>query len=411
MFTLAWLSSAPSAATLSVGPTQTYLTIRDAIAAAAPGDEIVVDPGAYFESLDIAFDLTVRGSAPGAALIRNGGVTVDITGGNVRFESMIVDGDNAKGFRTNGGGVSLTLVDVELFDAKIAIDAEGPLTILDSFIHDNGGDAWYGAVNAWGDSVYISGSTFLRNETDLVHPDPWSGEGGAVYVSTTRRAVIVNNHFEANASRYRGGALYVFDHANLRIEGNTFCENTSSLGGAIAFDGGNSSRGHVRNNVFIENSVEMNSAYYNQDTGRGGAIWIDGGNMRGIVVFANSFAGNSAENGGAHVYLSSRGNPFQLDGNLFAFGARSASVDTVGANITGNYNAWWSNSRDMAGSFAVGANDVVGVDPMVTAFTSDGDCGNDDLTPLAGSPLIDAGNPILSDSDGSVADIGFTGGR
>ena len=49
-------------------------------------------------------------------------------------------------------------------------------------------------------------------------------------------------------------------------------------------------------------------------------------------------------------------------------------------------------------------------DPQLTAFSDDGNCNNDDVTPRPGSPLIDAGDPTVTDGAGSRSDIGATGG-
>jgi hypothetical protein len=62
-FALLLLASPAYAATLQVGPSRTYTTVRDAILAASDGDVIEIDAGVY--SGDVATiranDLTIRG--------------------------------------------------------------------------------------------------------------------------------------------------------------------------------------------------------------------------------------------------------------------------------------------------------------------------------------------------------------
>ena len=50
------------------------------------------------------------------------------------------------------------------------------------------------------------------------------------------------------------------------------------------------------------------------------------------------------------------------------------------------------------------------VDPLLTAWSDDGDPTNDDLVLTAASPLVDGGNPALFDPDGSRSDGGGLGG-
>src|SRR5205085_2780917 len=52
----------------------------------------------------------------------------------------------------------------------------------------------------------------------------------------------------------------------------------------------------------------------------------------------------------------------------------------------------------------------IAAEPMLVDYTLDGTPDDDNLVPLRDSPLVDAGDPMLSDPDGSVSDIGATGG-
>ena len=402
--------SMASAATLEVGVGHPHATIGSALASAVAGDLVLVHPGSYVEDLVVDTDVTIRGAAVGVTIHGvNAPEAIAIDDATVTIESLAIDGSGAHGIEVDASS-TLTVRDIELYGSTIGIRALGDLVIEDATIRDNDGEAWDGAVHATGDTLEVRGSTFLRNSTLLAHPDPWSGWGGAISAANARRTVIEDNWFEANASRYAGGAVYVTNHGKVRIERNTFCANTSVMGGAVAIENGGTERSRIRNNVFQENAVEMSSAYGNANTGRGGAIFADGGGDPGADIFANTFVGNEAENGGAHVFVRTAGSTFHLNGNLFSFGSGSPAVRTTGAAATGDYNAWWSNSADVAGSFAYGGSDVIGLDPLLGAVSLDGDCTNDDLSPGAGSPLIDASDPRLVDPDGTVADIGHTGG-
>src|SRR6266567_2736039 len=67
---LATLASVPSAAaTLMVGPGQTYKAPSDAASAASAGDIIRIMPGTYFDcAIWTVGNLTIEGTAPGVVL-------------------------------------------------------------------------------------------------------------------------------------------------------------------------------------------------------------------------------------------------------------------------------------------------------------------------------------------------------
>ena len=107
----------------------------------------------------------------------------------------------------------------------------------------------------------------------------------------------------------------------------------------------------------------------------------------------------------------------------------SVNADTqarIGAAVVGwdgsgevvlNYNAFSDNSSNQAEAFMQGSHsswDPIGVDGNIDSdagFTDvSGDADGWDLTLGAGSALIDAGDPDVSDPDGSVCDIGAYGG-
>jgi uncharacterized protein (TIGR03382 family) len=97
--------------------------------------------------------------------------------------------------------------------------------------------------------------------------------------------------------------------------------------------------------------------------------------------------------------------PHTVTNTLFAFNA-AAGISAVGG-LTHHHNAYWASNPPVTGG--VGATDVV-ADPLLAGFIDDGICGNDQLWPGFGSPLVDAGDPALQDPDGGPSDIGAFGG-
>ncbi len=59
LFSFAVLIVPASAAALTVGPSEQYKTITDAVNAAQPGDTITVSPGTYTENVVVAKSLTI----------------------------------------------------------------------------------------------------------------------------------------------------------------------------------------------------------------------------------------------------------------------------------------------------------------------------------------------------------------
>ena len=72
-----------------------------------------------------------------------------------------------------------------------------------------------------------------------------------------------------------------------------------------------------------------------------------------------------------------------------------------------DHTLWFDNDRNLVGA---PSTNHVEADPLLAAWTADGDCSNDDWTLLPGSPARDAGNPAWPDLDGTPNDIGVTGG-
>jgi MYXO-CTERM domain-containing protein len=94
--------------------------------------------------------------------------------------------------------------------------------------------------------------------------------------------------------------------------------------------------------------------------------------------------------------------------NLLIAHDGTAYDGVAGASGAFDYNGWYRNATNS--SRTLGAHDLTGADPKLVAWSADGDCTNDDVTLLAGSPALDRGDPAVLDRDGSRSDLGATGG-
>ena len=72
------------------------------------------------------------------------------------------------------------------------------------------------------------------------------------------------------------------------------------------------------------------------------------------------------------------------------------------------YSAFYNNGAD--GLLSLVAPGLIWVDPLLVQWSNDVDGSNDDCLLQPSSPLLDAGDPSVSDTDGSLSDIGFYGG-
>jgi len=83
----------------------------------------------------------------------------------------------------------------------------------------------------------------------------------------------------------------------------------------------------------------------------------------------------------------------------------SYDISIENSNIYNNASGEYSGVTDPTGS-----EGNISVDPDFVAFSSDGDPDLWDLHLAPSSPLIDGGDPSLTDPDGSTSDMGAYGG-
>jgi PPM family protein phosphatase len=172
-------------------------TIAEALAAARPGDEIVVEPGEYRERLQLKSEVRLRSRVPRGASIRLAAGSLDT---DAVVTAIDVTGAEFRGFRIVGDaiaplwtGISLrnadiTIADVEIAGAQVAaIEVEaGPGSVIASQIHDNPGAGLIVRASA---SPRIAHSTFKHNGTS-------KGAPGPIYVEPKSRPTFSSNMFD-----------------------------------------------------------------------------------------------------------------------------------------------------------------------------------------------------------------------
>ena len=394
---------------------------------------------AYGGSLDITDSSFTTGTSVGSY----GGAIVaydtDTRVSGSSFQGNLAEYDTGASDEVPNGG-AIVLVE----------DTTTPtLWVEDCSFTDNGAEGTGGAMRLYGGEAVISRSTFdgnsaprgggiyatlsaaLQIETSAFD-DNTSGIGGAIYWRPEEDSGTLDLSYSAltgNSADEYGGALYAYGGGAVTlsyssftansapvgggamlwgtpsVQGrmNTFCANRADTGdadgaGLMVYDAG-SALNQWTNNLFVEN---VSTSY------GGGLMMVSAGEA---VVINNHFLGNEAERGGGAYF-------YGLDGtftnNLVAWtedgdGVYAASFDS----FTLTYNDLFENADDaVAGALDPDALDGsnLALDPLLSAWSANGDCSDDALWPADGSPLVDAGDPALRDHDGSASDIGAFGG-
>ncbi|MGO7203207.1 right-handed parallel beta-helix repeat-containing protein, partial [Rhizobium ruizarguesonis] len=156
-----------------------FHTISEAMAAnLRPGDEVVVKPGTYNESINIdkdgsaAGDITLRSEVPGAALIRP--PAGSYTGISVNANYVTIDGFDIKG--GNGDGIEANNVHhVSILNNKVHDSGESGIQFnYSDFVKIVGNETYNNASSGWfsGISIYenrnITGDTSTTGYRNIV---------------------------------------------------------------------------------------------------------------------------------------------------------------------------------------------------------------------------------------------------
>ena len=370
---LGLLGTAPYAEAATLAVPGDHASVAEALDAADDGDTIEVSEGTWTLSESIDVDVTIVGVGIDATILQADGDTV-LTGALVKLglSTLTVDCRGQAGIEQVGGRVALEQVRLE--DCDPAIDLEGyggdaTLSVSESSIEDGGVALALLDVDVTIEGLALDG---LTAEADLI-----AGEGGSWTVS------------ELTASGVdAGGAVLAVTAAEafsaVRLEAGC-----SSVGEAVwSLDAGSI---EVEAVLVSETELGADGAYlhlYDDATLRYATILGDG---TGTAV---------------HVEQA------QVTASGIAVEDVAEGFHGVGSGaVSGTYNLV---NADDVGAGAISDDEVLGSGSTegsldLYVWERDGSC-DDQLAPSAESPLTDAGPPTDADWDGSVADIGGTGG-
>ena len=345
-------------------------TIQIAVNIAADGDEILIAPGTYFESVDLGSkNLTLRGAgAPGSAVISSfglsasalkilGGQTTDTRIENLAFTSTLFGSFTAADDR--GGAIWLNNSDATIvgctFDGCYArfggaIYGNAAIVLVEDCEFTGNG------ASSGGGAVYLNNSTSTFLRTVFEGNDAVGNGAGAVLYNGS--STIADCEFVGNTGNASGGALHV--HAITgTIDRTTFVDNLGDRGGAILFGGTSGLDMDVRDCVMLDNEA----------ISKGGAIFADATSQ--AWLYNTTMVGNISPVASGAV---DAGNNSTRLYNCIVW-------DNPGGQIQGTPQVRYSNVQ---GSVAGEGN--IDADPMFVNAASG------DLRLQPGSPSIDAGD-------------------
>lgn len=289
------LSSAASAAILSVGPGKTYTTVAAAVAASHDGDVIQVQSGTYTNDI-VAINTSISLVAVGGRVSMVATVAVPnqkgiiLAGSASASPTITIDGFDFSGATTPNGN-----------NAGGVIYQGGNLTLTNDSFHDNQ-DGFRGAPTSSG-SVLVDHCEFFNNGINdgLTH-DVYIGVmpsftiqnsyvhdaiGGHLIKSRALNTTVTNNRLFDNA----GSTSYEIDvpqGGNLTVMGNIIQQGTASSNPNIIAYGEESVTQNPGTTINVSNNTFVNDLTTSAPLG----FWNQGAGMANLTN--NSFWGITA---------------------------------------------------------------------------------------------------------------------
>jgi len=384
------------AATLNVGPGQTYTTIQSAIVAAKNGDTVLVYPGTYYENIDFlgkAITVTSTSGPTGGAAntIIDGGAIAPV----VIFQSGELRNSILSNLTIRNGGAPPS---TNPTPSGIFVNNSAP-SITNNIITGNECDG----LDVTFSAALISGNTISdTGGYDTGFCDLGSGITirGTQSVGTSTHNEVIGNTIENNYVGYAdGGGMTIWAGEGTTVIGNIFLANKGGEGGAVWAV-------NTEAMVFIDNLFYGNTA---TGTGfsDGGALSLLTGSSVGPfigIISGNTFAGNLAPNGVADgetatdvllqgglaqyvfvnniVYGTSASLPSVTCGTIY----NSNSITPLVFDHNDIYNAAGGPGYGGACSDQTGTFGNISADPLFSNIVTG------DFSLRSGSPAIDAGN-------------------
>lgn len=304
-----------------------------------------------------------------------------------------------------GGGIYSQLTNVTIADTYIASNTiggglqiqSGAVSIFTSDIYANQNNSDGGGVNISGGNVTIANTDIRSNQSSL--------RGGGIIVLNASSVNLLNTLLYQNKATQQGGGAAVISPGYLKLLDSTLQLNSTS------FDGGGI---YSTGTVLLERSV----LFDNSATGVAGGI----DNFGGSLILNNSTISRNTATGIAGGILNEKSGSASLNNATIAFNTTGAANGGGGINVISGVvdfrNTILSNNTQVGGGGGNNdctgtlnslrynliqtvtgctilnddATNLKGIDPSLGPLAYNGG-----KTPthalLAGSPVIDKGNP------------------
>ncbi len=388
---------------VTLGVPSEYATIQAGLDAASAGDTVLVAPGLY---QDYETRPDVNGTLASACAFLRAGVTLKSEGG---ADVTTIELPGAVGFpyvvRAIFLGEECTIDGFTITGTVPGLDGVGlwhceSLVMKECIVRDIGsGGSGEGGVSSIRTNVLVDGCLFLRNRGGAVAGIGVETANVTVRNSTfddcTSMSVRVNRpeasgvvRLEVEGCTFKngaslvggGGAISAGSYSSVKIVGSQFLDNQSTGGGGAIQLAIELSNGEVelRDNLFIRNRVGGAS--------RGGAVRIT---ARDMDITGNTFYQCSQDwiwSGGAALSAASGSVVFTNNLVVDCGGSQAVSLPGATESVLSACNVFWENPDGEAEGFELSNSDRI-VDPLFCGP------GLDDLTVSSVSPCLAKNSP------------------
>ena len=256
------------------------------------------------------------------------------------------------------------------------------------------GDSGGGAIYSGGADVRITGATLNSNSATLSGlGDVYENGGGAIYFNGTNltlKSDTLDRNSASNSGAWDsgGGAIFI-ENASMSLTASTVSQNKATItdnaggggGGAIYNDGEVGDVVTLLNDTISDNTLRSAKGRSRYANIGGGAIH-NGYSATATFSFVTLARNRSNRMGGAIINTDKLFGSVILRGTLIT---GNSAPSCVGRFRTGGYNLQ-SATRSTCG--LTGANDRVGVNPLVAPLANNGGRAPTQAL-LPGSPAID----------------------
>lgn len=305
---------------------------------------------------------------------------------------------------------------------------EAELEVYDSTFTANEGGSQGGAIRVYRAPMTLKRSTFLTNTSNV---------GGAVFHHANDAAgattTLSKNSFQRNTATTSGGAIYVDATKSWLSSKNDYDDNSPE---GVHIVGANSV--NISEDSFTGNGEQGLEVVSSSGSSTRNARFVGNlGNGATYSAVEDHTVSNSVfiGNGGSGLHVSDAVADFIVQnsdavgntdrGFSIEFGAGVTLVNDIAAYNDGDgfraysitdYSLSYCDSYSNGTDWGQGLSDLTGLDgnlskdPKYTGWTDDDDPSNDILYLGSTSACRDAGDPDITDNDGSRSDMGSFGG-